>query len=197
MWTNFPIFGGFDDRSDIAFDSENLVNLFLIGDEQGKKKLAFLGLPGLLQVLIINEGTAPSRALYTYQGSMFGVFGSDVYRFTPPLVKSKIGTIGTSQGYVSITANNGNQVIFADGANGYTYDLDTNTFALIDRSASASAGFPNVPSSVVFLDGYFVAPEVGGTTYQISALNDGNVCSANQGSCVNLCKPTKQSFKKF
>ena len=28
-------------------------------------------------------------------------------------------------------------------------------------------------------------------------INKGNVSSANQGPCANLCKPTKQSFKKF
>ena len=41
MWVNFPIFGGYDDRSDIAFNSEDLINLFLIGDPQGKKQFAF------------------------------------------------------------------------------------------------------------------------------------------------------------
>lgn len=172
MWTNFPIFGGFDDRSEIAFNSENLINLFLIGDPQGKKKFAFLGTPGLLQALQVKPGNSPSRALYTYEGSMYGVFGSDVYRFTPPLVKSKIGTIGTTQGFVSITANNGGQVIFTDSQAGYIYDTATGTFAVIPLSG-ASAGFPATPTNVVMLDGYFVVPDANSRTYQISAINDG------------------------
>lgn len=173
MWANFPMFGGFDDRSEIAFNSQNLVNFFLLGDPRGKKKFAFLGSPGLKQELVVQAGDAVSRALYTYEGAMYGVFGSDVYRFTPPLIKSKIGTIGTTQGFVSITANNAGQVIFTDGVKGYIYDTNTNVFALIDTSNPASAGFPAMPTNVVMLDSYFVVPDAASRTYQISAINDG------------------------
>lgn len=172
MWTNFPMFGGFDDRSEIAFNSENLINLFLIGDPQGKKKFAFLGTPGLAQALTVQNGTAESRALYTYENSMYGVFGSDVYRFTPPLVKSKIGTLGTTQGFVSITANNNNQVIFTDSQAGYIYDVAANTFTQIPLTG-ASAGFPAAPTNVAMLDSYFVVPDSQSRTFQISAINDG------------------------
>lgn len=175
MWTDFPIFGGYDDRSEIAFDTENLINLFMIGASTGKKKFAFLGTPGLKEELVLNSGTAPSRALYVYEGLMFGVFGSDVYRFTPPLIKSKVGTLGTSQGFVSITANNNGQVIFTDGQAGYLYDINTSVFSLISPLVSASAGFPGIPLNVQMLDGYFVVPSGSGNkrTYQISAINDG------------------------
>lgn len=173
MWVNFPMFGGYDDRTDIAFNSENLINLFMIGDPHGKKKYAFLGTPGLKQLLEVQDGTATSRALYTYENSMYGVFGSDVYRFTPPLVKSKIGTIGTSQGFVSITANNAGQVIFTDGQKGYIYDTNTNLFSLINTATPASAGFPADPANVAMLDSYFVVPDASSRTYQISAINDG------------------------
>lgn len=176
MWTNFPMFGGFDDRSEIAFNSENLINLFMIGDPQGKKKFGFLGTPGLSAPVTVQDGTGVSRALYTYENSMYGVFGSDVYRFTQPLVKNQIGTLaGTTQGFVSISANNNanGQVIFNDTQDGYIYDTTTDTFTLIDRTVDASSGFPGRPTNVVFLDGYFVAPDGDSRTYQISALNDG------------------------
>lgn len=173
MWANLPIFGGYDDRTDIAFNSQNLVNLFLIADPQGKKKLAFLGTPGLGNPYEIKTGTVQSRALYVYEDSMYGVFGSEVYRFTLPLVKSKIGDIATSKGYVSITANNGNQVIFTDGINGYIYNITTNVFSLINPATPASAGFPGAPANVAMLDGYFVVPDSTTRTYQISAINDG------------------------
>lgn len=175
MWTNFPIFGGYDDRSEIAFNSENLVNLFMIGDPQGKKKFAFLGTPGLNQSLEVKEGTSSSRSLYTYESSMYGVFGSDVYRFTPPLVKSKIGTIGTTQGFVSNTANNAGQVILTDRQNGYIYNVNTNIFALIDPNVASAAGFPAEPTNVAMLDGYFIVPDAQSRTYQISAINDGTL----------------------
>ena len=173
MWANFPIFGGFDDRSEIAFNSENLINFFLIGDPQGKKKFGLLRTPGLAQAEIVQAGDAPSRALYTYEDSMYGVFGSDVYRFTPPLVKSKIGTIGTTQGFVSITANNAGQVIFSDGKAGYIYNTNTSVFSVINIATPASSGFPAFPTNVAMLDSYFIAPDSQSRTYQISAINDG------------------------
>lgn len=176
MQVNFPIFGGYDDRSEIAFNSEDLINLFLILQPTGKKKFAFLGTPGLKKELVINNGNTESRALYTYGNSMYGVFGADVYRFTAPLIKNKIGTIGTSKGFVSISANNNadGQVIFVDGQKGYLFDATTASFTEIVQTGSA-AGFPSIPLNVVFLDGYFVIPDGSGNkrTYQICSINDG------------------------
>jgi len=175
MWTNFPMFGGYDDRTDIAFASGNLINLFLLGELQGKKKLAFLGTPGLNQELAVEPGMAASRLLYTYEKSMYGVFGASVYRFTDPLIKSKIGTIGTTTKFMSVAANNNasGEVIFSDAVGGYLYDATTGVFAKL-LTSGASAGFPQFPTNVVFLDGYFVAPDSQSRTFQISALNDGS-----------------------
>jgi hypothetical protein len=173
MWTNFPLFGGYDNRSDIDFNSEDLINLFMIADPQGKKKFAYLGTPGLLLALTVQTGNAPARALYTYEDSMYGIFGADVYRFTAPLVKNHIGTIGSTQGFVSITANNAGQVIFTDGQKGYIYNVNTGVFALIDTTVTASSGFPGAPTNVVVLDSFFVVPDAASRTYQISAINDG------------------------
>jgi hypothetical protein len=178
MLVDFPIFGGYDDRSEIAFDSENLINLFLIGERTGKKKFAYLGTPGLKEALQITESNSAFRALYTYGNSMYGVVGRDVYRFTPPLVKSNIGTVGSPQGFISISANNNGQVIFVDEKGGYIYDVNTSTFTTLDRNVSSQSGFPRTPLNVVSLDGYFIVPggsdtDSNGRTYQISAINDG------------------------
>lgn len=175
MWVNFPLFGGYDDRSEIAFASGDLVNMFMLGDLQGKKKLAFLGTPGTSLAMTVQTGTEPSRLLYTYNDVMFGVFGDNVYRFNQPLVRSPLGSLNTTTGFVSIAGNNNSQgqVLFTDSGNGYLYNLTTNSFAEIPLSG-ASAGFPQFPTNVVFLDGYFVIPHANSRTYSISALNDGS-----------------------
>lgn len=167
------MFGGYDNRSDINFNSENLINLFMINDPQGKKKFAYLGTPGLALALSVQAGNAPSRALYTYEDSMYGVFGSQVYRFTQPLIKSLIGSLPTTQGFVSISANNAGQLIFTDAQSGHIYDVNTGSFTLIDTTVSASSGFPSAPTNVVVLDSFFVVPDANSRTYQISAINDG------------------------
>lgn len=168
MWTDFPLFGGYDDRSEISFNSENLINLFMIASPTGKKKIAFLGTPGLKEEEIVKTGDSPSRILYTYEDAMFGVFGSDVYRFTQPLIKNKVGTLGTTQDFVSVTANIAGQVIFTDGISGYIYNNNTSVFQQI-----TAPGFPSQPLNVAMLDGYFVIPSGESRTFQISALNDG------------------------
>lgn len=168
MLVDYPIFGDYGKRPAVNFSSEDLINLYLINDPAGKKKYAFLSTPGLMHPKIVNTSTSESRALYVYQGVMYGVFGADIYKFSSTLVPIYIGSIGTSAGFVSITANNANQIIFVDGVSGYIYNTSTNVFAKITDS-----GFPPKPLNVAFLDGYF-AIQLGESSYfQLCALNDG------------------------
>ena len=57
---------------------------------------------------------------------------------------------------------------------------------------------PHPPLELAVLDLLHDVEVEGAATYALyKALKEGNVSSANQGLCANLCKPTKQSFKKF
>jgi hypothetical protein len=171
MLADFPIFGGFDKDDDVTFNPEDLVNLYLRVDENGKKKFAFAGTPGLKFEQTVKVGTEPARALYVpdfEQDAMYGVFGDTVYKFTTLLVATSLGTIGTDTGYVSIAANNANQIIFVDGQDGYLYDVNSGVFSDI-----TDPDFPASPINVAFLDGYFVVADGESREFQISALNDG------------------------
>lgn len=168
MLVDFPIFGDYGKRPYVDFNSEDLTNWYLINDPAGKKKFVFLSTPGLQDERIVKTGTDPSRAMYVYEGMMYGVFGNGVYKFNSGLTPILIGSLSTSSGYVSITANNGHQIIFVDGIYGYIYNTSTNVFAKITAS-----GFPAKPLNVVFLDGFFAIPLGESNYYQISAINDG------------------------
>lgn len=168
MWVDFPIFGDYNKRTDINFDTEDLANLFLIQDPNGKKKFAFLATPGLKKELTLFTGTSESRALYAFGNQLFGVFGNQVYMISEFLIPLQIGAINTDTGFVSIEANNAGQIIIVDGLNGYIYDTNSGVFSQI-----TDPGFPAFPLNVGFLDGYFVIPSGNTRTYQISALNDG------------------------
>jgi hypothetical protein len=167
-WEDFPIFGDFNKRVDINFDTEDLNNFFIIQDPNGKKKFAFLATPGLKMELNLFPGTVQSRALFAFQKFLYGVFDQQVWRLNQFLEPAHIGNINTTTGSVSITANNGNQIIFVDGQSGYIYNTSTGVFAQV-----TDPGFPPLPLDVGFLDGYFVIPSRNSRNYQISALNDG------------------------
>lgn len=183
IMADYPIFGGYNKRQNVDFDSEDLVNLYMIKDFQGKKKFAFLGTPGLAERLVVREGNYESRALFKFNKNlMYGVCGSDVYAFYPTvnsIIGVKKGSIETSSGYVSITANNASQIIFVDGKSGFLATSDTSFVKITD------SGFPPFPLNVAFLDGYFVIPSGDTISYQISALNDGTKWKALDKANIN------------
>lgn len=171
MLVDFPLFGGFNRHDRVTFDAEDLINLYMRVDEHGKKGMCYVGTPGLSTGALVKAGTDPSRALYVPSFSdtnMYGAFGASIYKFTNTLVSTLLGTIGTTTGYVSFSANNGGQICIVDGQLGYTYTPGSGVFAQI-----TDAGFPASPLNVAFLDGYFVIPSGGARSFQISALNDG------------------------
>lgn len=168
MWADLPIFGDLNKRQDVRFDPQDLINLFLIKDPEGKKQFAYLSVPGLRQDKVVRGGTSISRALYVFEEVMYGVFGSAVYSFDSLLSATLIGTIGTNVGPVSITANNGGQIIFVDSQSGYIYTIADGSFTKI-----TAEGFPLHPLNVAFLDGYFVIPSGESRQFGISALNNG------------------------
>lgn len=167
---NYSIIGGYNKYPNLDFDQEETINLYVLLDEEGKKPIALLNTPGLKEECVVMPGNAPSRALFTFGDNMYGVFGSGVYLFEPTdgqLVPIQIGSLGTDTGYVSITANNGNQLIFVDGQQGYIYTIG-GTFGPI-----TSSDFPPLPLNVAFLDTYFVIPSANSQSFQLSANNNG------------------------
>ncbi len=175
MQVDYQLLGSFNRYpGELNFDGEDTINLFLIHDPEGKKKVALLNTPGLkLEQNLAVGSNDPTRALFVFEDNMFGVFGSVVYKFGKDLVPVLLGQIGTNTGYVSITDNNGNQIIFVDGQSGYIYDITAGTFSQI-----TSTDFPPSPINVAYLDTYFAIPSANAQTFQLSANNDGTQWNA-------------------
>lgn len=170
MQAKYTILGGFNRYPGIDFDAEDLVNLFLIRDKEGKKMLGLLNTPGLELAVQISPGSAePTRNLWVFNGRMYGVFGAEVYEFSDNLVPNYIGSLETNRGYVDIENNNGGQIIFIDGVAGYIFVPATGSFTKI-----TDPDFPVKPINVAYLDTYFVIPSAESQTFQISANNDGS-----------------------
>jgi hypothetical protein len=172
MFSDYPLFGGYNKHENATFNCEDLVNLYMRVDPGGKKNKAFFNTPGLKKKLALQSGTEAIRALYvpTFDYNfLYAVAGDTVFRINDAFVSTPLSPIlGTDSGYVSIAVNNNNQILFVDGQSGYLYNNNAGTFSKI-----SSTGFPAIPLNVAFLDGYFVIPSAESRTFQISALNDG------------------------
>ena len=159
------------------FDNQRCVNLYLEVDEQlgsgsaspGKNKqlAVLLGTPGLRLAQPI--GVGPQRGLYevSNQNLAYVVSGNQVFQLSGansvPVALN--GNLTTLTGPVSIS-DNGQQVIFVDGQNGYYYTLGDDSLTLHTITD------PNFyPADVVtFQDGYFILNYTGTNIFFTSNL---------------------------
>lgn len=179
MRSEFDIVGSFSKQPIKSFDSQRTVNLFEYTDTDGKRGKVLINTSGLIKVLEIVAGIQGWRASFVFQGFVYFVVNSTVYRMNSNLVESVLGELTTSNGFIGIDANT-HQVIIVDGVAGYIYDVTSGVFAQI-----TSIGFPSLPIDVTFLDGFFAVPAGGTNTYTLSALNDGTTWDALDSAAIN------------
>jgi hypothetical protein len=174
--TRFPAFIGSSNTTRAArFDSERTINMYLEGlpQQQGangkdSEPQVLIGTPGLKPLITV--GTGPIRAVYSVSlsNSVYVVSGAQIYKLDATLANPVlVGTMLTSTGFVSIAdnGNSGSNIVFVDGAYGYTSNL-TGTPVLTQIT---SANF--YPASTVsFQDGYFVFCQTGTSYYFITDL---------------------------
>ena len=179
MRTKFDIVGSFNKQPINNFDAQRTVNLFEYTDTEGKKGKILINTSGLIERFDISGMTQGWRNSFVFQGFAYFVVADSVYRMDSNLIRTLLGTITTSNGFVGIEANT-HQVIFVDGVFGYIYDVNTGVFQKI-----TSPGFPTLPIDVAFLDGFFVVPAGGTNTLTLSSLNDGLTWDALDSAAIN------------
>lgn len=153
------------------FDCQRTVNMYIeldeLGGGKGQEPAVLISTPGLEYQQTI--GTGPIRATYTLsnQNLMYVVSGSEVYQLSAASAAPVLctGTLTTNTGPVSV-ADNGLQVLFVDGANGYYIPIGTQTLTQVTS--------PNFyPADIVsYQDGYFILNRKGTPYFFISDLND-------------------------
>ena len=175
MRKDYPIVGSYDNQRITTISAERSVNLFEYIDPQGKRPSSLIPTAGLInQDLNFGAETGGARASFVFNNTIFQVFGASVYTIKGAannLLVNHIGTLTTTIGYVGIDANTF-QVIFVDGALGYIYDINAQTFVQI-----TDTGFPKAPVDVCYLDGFFVVANGGTNQFQLSSFNQGMVWS--------------------
>lgn len=128
--------------------SQKRINLYLEIDAAGDKtNVVAYGTPGL--TLFTDLGASPARCAHAVGDYFYTVNGDTLWRVDNAGVAVNKGTLLTSSGRVGV-ANNGSQIMFVDGPNGYIYTISTGVFGRI-----SDPDFPGA-DHVVFNDGYFV-----------------------------------------
>lgn len=168
--------GAYQARSVIA-SAQRCVNLY----PQVNQRESFMMLPQLAGAPTIlthyptpgltRKATATDagwRGLYqANNGTLYGVCGASVYAITPNWALTKLGTISTSSGPVSM-ADNGTTLVLVDGsAFGWTIALASNAFAqLVDNTGSFSGA-----DFVAYLDTFFIFNKSGTQSFYTSLSN--------------------------
>ena len=141
-----------------------MVNLFPEIIAEGGKEPAYLQrCPGLRRLVTLGSG--PVRGLWAFNGSMYAVSGTTLYKLTSAYAVTALGTV-SGEGPVSM-ADNGTQLFIAANPEGYIYNANTNVFGAITD--------PDFPGAVTvgYLDGYFVFNPPNSQRIYVTSLLDG------------------------
>ena len=172
-----PIAGSTNPLLSPNFDSQLSQNLYVVDDSTGKSKTAMNKIPGYFLATTLDAGSSnfDIRLLYTVrdiQNKMFAVDGDEVYFLDSTLTPTNLGSIGTTEGFVS-SASNGIYVMFVDGQDGYLYNSSNGVFNEINVTNYPSLlGFPTQPLMCAELDGFFVVLQSESNQAFVSPLND-------------------------
>ena len=141
---------------------QQCINLFpeIVESKSGSAVGAFYGCPGLL--LKATVGSGPIRGMLVAMGYLYVVSGAGLYQLDQNYTATLLGSLPTSSGPVSITANT-TQVAVFDGLGGYSWS--GGIFASISLPFSS-------PGQVAYMDGLAVATQQGTFNLWQSNVND-------------------------
>ena len=162
-----PLFGlGMQGKSPVI-TAKLMQNLFAEFRPQGEKtQVVGIGFAGLDLFVDFGDTVARGNLSVEQNDLHYVVHRGTLWEVNNAGVKVSRGTLNTVSGAVGM-AHNGTQVMIVDGTNGYIYNTSTLVFAQI-----VDVDFPANPTSVTFIDGYFIISLDNGRFY-LCALYDG------------------------
>lgn len=169
----------------VNVDCQRCINLYPELNELGTGKerevAALVATPGLS--LLLTLAASPYRgSWYTSTGRLFAVGGNKLYEISSAWVATERGTLNSSEGRISF-ADNGIELVFVDGDDGYYMTLATNSFAVITDPDWLGA------SMVTYQDGYFIFIKPDSGQFFISDLNSAGIAedvATSEGQPDNL-----------
>jgi len=151
----------------LTLNPQRLVNLYptnSFGQESAKTPKALYRTPGTkLFATLPNAGMV--RNVLEYRNELYVVSDNILYVVGPSANATRLGTLNTYSGYVSMI-NNGTQLMLDDGLNGYTYTFSTYVFATIADADFDPSGYVTTQATRAI----FIRPDT--SEFAISALDD-------------------------
>jgi hypothetical protein len=182
-----PLFGYGVAGKSLPVTAQRRVNCYYEIHEDGdKQQICIFGTPGLTLFSNLTTANGPVRGMHNFVAKdlLFAVVGNILYSINPAGQATNIGSVTPGTGLVAME-DNGIQLIILDGTQGWTYNVNTSTFAAI-----TSPNFPQNARTVCYDstffivdnnsygNGYFaVSNSFDGTTWQ--ALSVGNMYSSS------------------
>lgn len=150
----------------VNYDCQRCINLYPQINEVGRGKDAevasLVTTPGLL--LRLEVGIGPIRGMHkASDGTVYVVSFNTIFKVDSNLETTEIGTLTTSEGFVSF-ADNGQAMMFVDGTNGYFTVLGSSEITTITDEDFYPA------DKVVYVDGYFIFNRSGTQQFFWSSL---------------------------
>lgn len=161
MKIEIPFVGGVYAARSRNLNAQVCQNLYLEIDKSGAKSIiALVGTPGAKPW--VNLGIAAEmRALRVFKGNLYAVLGATVYKIDQWGIATSLGSVGTSSGWLDITADE-TYICFFDSTSGWTYN--GTTFAEI------TDGDLPIPSGATYQDGYHIVGRAATGEFYISTL---------------------------
>ena len=161
-----PLFGlGIQSKSPNVTAQRRLNMYYEATKQEDKTKVSAYGTAGTS--LFVSFGDTPCRMLYEFGDFLYAVHRGTFWQINNAGVKVSKGMIGTTSGRISVI-DNGYQIMFVDGVNGYIYDTIADTFNQI-----TDPDFPANPQAVNFLARVFVVSFADTGRFYISDIDDG------------------------
>jgi len=153
-----------------AVTGQERINCYLEPQKDAEKtRIVAYGTAG--KTTFLDLGDTPIRGGYSFGDYLYLAWEDGFYQMNNAGVATLIGTLNTSQGYVSMACN-GFQIVIADGvALSKIYTIASGAFAASNSPAL---------TTVCFMDGFFVGNQPSTGKFYSSDLYDGLVWSALQ-----------------
>jgi hypothetical protein len=161
----------YESRSKVI-DLQDCINFYPeVQQPNSKNVVALMPTPGLRAFsAVTSEGEC--RGLYAASnGNLYTVCYNGLYHIKENGSRKHIGTLYTTSGTVTF-ADNGIEMVIADGSIGYLLRFDDNSFSVI-----TSAGYPG-GSHVIFTSGFFIVNKPGTGQFYYSDSYDGSTWNA-------------------
>jgi hypothetical protein len=169
-----PFLGGAYQGRSTNVAPETCINLFY---EKGKSGECLVGTAGATVLNTPKFGEV--RGGIAYNGKAYFVVADTFYEILQSGTRTNLGTLNTSTGRVSM-AHNGvrpganQQIMIVDGTDGWIYNNVTSTLSQITDTDFVSS------DSVVFIDGYFVFSQNGGSDrFWLTSQYDGTIIDSS------------------